>query len=148
MVRSNLSAWMSCLALLTVVVLVGGFNVAAQGSLCQITNVKVNPGQGVSVPAGQPFQFSVTLTGGCSPGTYTFRADITDTATSQIVATGLTQPLLQNGQFTVTLNESAVAPSVVGAWGLQVSTYVLMGGWVVSPNSQMSFQPQVIASAG
>jgi len=42
----------------------------------------------------------LTLTGGCSPGTYTFRADMTDTTTSQIIATGQTH-LSQNGQFTV-----------------------------------------------
>ena len=104
----------------------------------------MNPGEGASVPAGQPVQFEITLIGSCpAPGTYTIRADITDPATSTIISTGRGQ-LTANGQFIGTLTESVLAPSTIGRWVLQLSAYILLDGQPVAPASQLTFGLNVV----
>ena len=118
--------------------------VYSQGSLCYFTTTQVNPGEGDSVPAGQPIQFQITLIGSCpTPGIYTIRADLTNPATSQVLSTDQEQ-LAANGQFIVTLSESLVAPSTIGTWNLQLSAYVLLGGAVAAPASQQTFGLNIV----
>jgi hypothetical protein len=135
---------LSLMLLLFALVMLLGRSVYSQGSLCYFTSSQVAPGQGDMVPEGQPVQFTITLTGSCpSPGLYTFRADLTNPSTAQTIATGRVQSIA-NGQFTVQITESAVAPAAVGTWNLQLSAYVLFGGAVVSPASQQTFGLSVV----
>ena len=144
--HSKLLVGFSCLALLIVLLIYGRSSVDAQGYLCHITNMQVNPGQGVSVPAGQPVEFSVTLIGSCGgEGIFIFRADISDSTTQRIIATGQVTSFT-NGQFVIAVNESAMAPAAVGSWGLQLSGYVLWNGAVVAPTSEMTFGLQVVST--
>ena len=104
---------------------------------CYFTNMEVNPSQGSSVPAGQSIAFTITLTGSCpSPGVYTVRADIIDTATSQIISSNQIQ-LAASGPFAVTVSDPAVVPAATGNWRVQVNAYLLLDGSNVGPPSQL-----------
>jgi len=146
----TLGIWMACrrnflvvcVALLAIVNSIGALRVYS--SLCYITSSQMVPGEGDSVPANQPVQFQITLSGACpAPGVYTIRADLLDTASGQVLSTARGQ-LQANGQFITTLTESVLAPTSLGRWNLQLSVYILMGGAVVSPASQQTFGLTVV----
>jgi hypothetical protein len=132
-----------CFAFFFFITLTGRVGVYSQGSLCYFTSTQMNPGQGASVPAGQPVQFQIILIGSCpTPGVYTIRADLVNPATSKVLSTNQ-EPLVANGPFIVTLNESLSAPPTIGSWSLQLSAYILWNGAVVAP-SQETFALNIV----
>jgi hypothetical protein len=132
--RDRLKFLLACFAFSLFIAFTGRIGVYSQGSLCYFTSTQVNPGQGASVPAGQPVQFQIMLIGSCpTPGIYTIRADLVNPATSKVLSTDQEQ-LLANGPFIATLNESLLAPPTIGPWNLQVSAYILFNGAVVAPS--------------
>jgi len=142
--RRKLSFALSCLALFIIMMVIGGIHVASQGSLCYFTSSQIIPGQDASVAESQRVQFDITLTGSCStPGLYTIRADIVSPGSSEIIATARSQ-LQANGQFIMALSESALAPSALGPWSLQLNAYILFNGVVVAPASQQLFGLNVV----
>jgi hypothetical protein len=142
--RGKLKFLLACFAFFFFIIFTGRVGVYSQGSLCYFTSTQMNPGQGASVPAGQLVQFQIMLTGSCpNPGIYTIRADLVIPATSKVLSTDQA-PLVINGPFIATLNESLLAPPMIGPWDLQLSAYILLNGAVVAPATQETFGLNVV----
>jgi len=128
------------LPLITIFILsILGMTFVRSQSSCYFTSMRVNPTEGSSVPAGQSITFTITLTGSCpSPGTYSVRAYVVDTATSQIISTNQASLLSSGGFFMVTVNDLAMVPAEPGNWKVQINVYLLLDGSNVGPPSQLT----------
>jgi hypothetical protein len=110
---------------------------AVQAQSCQATVTydypkQVNPAQQVHIAA--------TVTGSClfpagfpMPNSYSVRVDVTDQSTGGIISsnsanTGYSASAYGTPYFTVTVNNTVVAPSTVTTWLLGFSVYVFAGG--------------------
>ena len=108
--------------------------------------VSIAPTGPPTVGAGQTLQVTTAVTGSCDQSMfYAVRVDLVDVHSSQVVSSIVFPYAPISAVFTVTITNRATAPTVLGAWVLQVNAYLIASlNGVVVASSHLLFNVVVV----